>query len=138
MSRRVRLAGLLALLAIAAAVLVISLSSPTSSDQSSASDAALSYAQQYMVWSHGPTVQSAHIVPLRRLDQAITSYVPAVVRKDINVGDLMQQYGPNKQVALVVLAGTFNSLPPDEGVTINGGVVVIVDVKSDRVLLLTD
>jgi hypothetical protein len=126
------------MLAIGISVLVAALSSSSASPQDPAAAAALSYARHYMVWTRGPSVQSLHVLPLRQLDSAVAEYVPVVVRKDINVADLVQQYGPNKRVALVVLSGAFNSLPPDEGVTINGGVVAIVDAKTDNVLLLTD
>jgi hypothetical protein len=38
-------------------------------------------------------------------------------------------------MAMVVLHGTYNTLPPDEGVDLTGDVVVLVDVRTNRVVL---
>jgi hypothetical protein len=98
---------------------------------------AMSYAVGNMVWSSGPTVQSSEIVPLARLQTALTSRVPRSVSSQVNVPDLTHQYGPSRKVALVVLHGVYNSLPPDEGVNIRGDVVLLVDVRTGRVLFMT-
>jgi hypothetical protein len=39
-------------------------------------------------------------------------------------------------VALVVLFGSFNSLPPDEGVILSSQVVVLVDTARNRAIYL--
>lgn len=127
-----------AVLGIGAALLWFALSaSATSPQQSRVTDTALTYARQYMVWSKGPTVQGTYFVPMGRLQDALRAHVPEIVRQDINVADLLRRYGPKRQVGLVVLQGDYNSLPPDEGVIANGDAVILVDVRSNRVILLT-
>jgi hypothetical protein len=78
------------------------------------------------------------VVPLDELKAALSGRVPAHVAQDVNVSDLIARYGPKHRVALVVLSGSYNSLPPDEGVPVTGDVVALVDQPSNRVLLLTD
>jgi 4-amino-4-deoxy-L-arabinose transferase-like glycosyltransferase len=99
---------------------------------------ALTYANSQIVWVNGPTVQSTQILPLRRLAAVLQATVHPHVAQDVNTRDLIRRFGANRQVALVVLSGDFNSLPPDEGVTLNGQVVVLVDVHQNRALFLTD
>jgi len=124
-------------LALCAAILWFALSASATSTQSRFADTALQYGQQYMTWSSGPSVQSTHIVPMQGLERALSVTVPPATRRSVNVSDLLLRYGPGHKVALVILHGIYNSLPPDEGVTVTGDVVVLVDVKSNRVLLLT-
>jgi hypothetical protein len=107
------------------------------SSQSRVTTAALDYGRRYMVWSSGPTAQGTYVVPIGQLGAAVAQHVPPDVRQDVNVPDLVRRYGPRREVGLVILHGDFNSLPPDEGIISNGDVVVLVDVKSNRVLLLT-
>lgn len=134
---RVWLVAAVVALAICAAILWFALSASATPTQSRFADTALRYGQQYMTWSSGPSVQSTHIVPLRGLEGALSAAVPPATRRSVNVSDLLRRYGPGRRVALVILHGVYNSLPPDEGVTVAGDVVVLVDVQSDRVLLLT-
>jgi hypothetical protein len=135
--RRILLLAAVVALAMCAAILWFALSASATSTQSRFADTALRYGQQYMTWSSGPSVQSTQIVPLRGLEGALAATVPSATRRSVNVSDLLRRYGPGHRVALVVLRGVYNSLPPDEGVTVTGDVVVLVDVQSDRVLLLT-
>jgi hypothetical protein len=129
----------LALLVLAAgAFLVYFLSASASTTQSRAQDAALTYARTEMIWAAGPTVQSVHVIPIHRLETTLRATVPSSVRQDVNVQDLQRRYGPNKQIALVVLSGVYNSLAPDEGVEVHGDVVVLVDPQTDRVMLVMD
>jgi hypothetical protein len=103
-----------------------------------APDIALTYARQHMVWVRGPTLRSSHMATLRTLEPLLTSTVSSSVKDDVNVPDLVHRFGANRKVALVVLTGVYNSLPPDEGMDIQGEVIALVDVRTDRVLLLTD
>lgn len=100
--------------------------------------AALAYAHARTLWTSGPTIRSVRVVPLDELKAALSGRVPAHVAQDVNVSDLIARYGPKHRVALVVLSGSYNSLPPDEGVPVTGDVVALVDQPSNRVLLLTD
>ncbi|MGH2449368.1 MAG: hypothetical protein ACRDFS_12300 [Chloroflexota bacterium] len=99
--------------------------------------AALSYARRYMVWSAGPKVVSSEVVPLAHLGRTLSGVQPSV-RQDLNAASIIKRYGAKRRVAQVILKGTYNSLPPDEGVEISGEVVVIVTVPDDRVLTLAD
>jgi hypothetical protein len=65
------------------------------------------------------------------------SSLPPPTQHDVNVPDLIHRYGANRSVDMVVVHGVFNSLPPDEGVVVRGTVVVLVDARSTRVLLMT-
>jgi len=125
---------LLALIAVLAFVIWQSSRGPTSADR--AQSAALSYSRNYMAWSSGPQVQNVHIVPLREVERTVRVYVHVPYR-DVKLGGLLTQYSPQRSIAVVDLHGVFNSLPPDEGVVAPGDVVVLVDVKTDKVLLLT-
>src|SRR5579872_2269336 len=87
--------------------------------------AALSYAGNTMQWDQGPNVQSTHVVPLGELRQALRTYAQPNVAADVNVSALEKQYGTSLRVGLVVLSGTFNTLPPDEGVLAHQAVAVV-------------
>jgi hypothetical protein len=99
---------------------------------------ALADARAQMVWSQGPTVQSTQILKLGQLSAALARSVPLRVAQDVNVQDLERRYGPQRTVALVVVNGVYNTLPPDEGVNLRGDAVVIVDVRTNRALFLTN
>ena len=99
---------------------------------------ALSYARKHIVWLQGPRVRSTHTIPLRRLQPLLARTVSSTLRNDVNVPDLERRYGPDRKVAVVILNGVYNSLPPDEGIDIRGDMVVLVDVRTNRVLFLTD
>jgi hypothetical protein len=90
-----------------------------------------------MVWTHGPGVQSVQTVPLAQLPDAMRP-LPSSVRDNVNVSDLLRRFGRRERVAVVIMTGTYNSLPPDEGVDVKGQVVALVDTRDDRVILLTD
>lgn len=136
--RRGALLGVFIALALCVGLLWFLRAASAPSEESRAGQTAASYSQQQMVWTSGPTVSSVHILALRHLRPALAASVPSQLRQDVNLGDLERRYGANRQVALVVLSGVYNSLPPDEGVNINGKVVVLVDVRTNRVLLVTN
>jgi hypothetical protein len=91
-----------------------------------------------MVWVSGPTIQSTHLVTAEGLPSALRQFVPLPVRADVNVQDLIRRYGARHQFTLILLRGTYNSLPPDEGIDIHGDVVELVDRQGRRVVLLTN
>lgn len=100
---------------------------------------ALAYAHARTLWTSGPTIRSERVVPLDQLNAALVqASVPLHIRQDVNVPDFIAHYGATHRVALVVLFGSYNSLPPDEGVPVTGDVVAIVNEPSNTVLLLTD
>jgi hypothetical protein len=132
------IALLLILVATGAAIVWVTYAASASSPQSRASQAALAYAGRYMTWSRGPHVDSVHIVPLRRLSAILATAATPTLRKDVNVGELVRRYGLNSRVALVILSGTYYSLPPDEGVYVTGEAAVLMRAGSDRVILLTN
>lgn len=137
MSNRYRLLVLL-VVAAGAAALIGYLAAPSApSTQARARATALAYVQKYMVWSNGPQVQTVRLLPVSSLPTALASSVPPHVAQDVNVSDLQRRYGPTRRIALVVLNGVYNSLPPDEGVDIHGDIVVLVNVRPEKVLLLT-
>jgi hypothetical protein len=98
--------------------------------------AALKYAGTQIIWNKGPSVQSSQVLPLRRLAAVLPKTVSPSVAKAINVPDLIRRYGTIRRVALVVLFGSFNSLPPDEGVIIASPVVVLVETPQNRPIYL--
>lgn len=108
----------------------------SSSNAQQATQAGLDFSRNTMIWEKGPQVQSSTVVPMHSLPHALMS-APQSVRHDVNVSDLIKQYGKNRQVDLVVLSGKFNTLPPGEGVDIFGQVIVLVDMKTRRALLMT-
>lgn len=128
----------LALALIALGLWIAHAAAALPSERQRAAQAAISYARSTTSWQSGPTAQSVRLVTLRHLGSTLRHAVPASLADDVNLPDLIRRYGPDRQVALVVLAGVFNTLPQDEGVVINGQVVAVVDAKSNRVLLLTD
>lgn len=103
-----------------------------------AGQTAQNYASSTTSWISGPTVRSVRIVQVRDLTSALRTMVPPGIAADVNVGDLAHRVGARHRVALVVLYGVHNSLPPDEGVNVNGDVVAVVDTTGNRVLVLTD
>lgn len=117
---------------------VIGVASSSAPGDNPASQAALSYARTRTAWTAGPTVQKVRTVRLSRLSAALRAAVGHRIAQDVNVADLEQRYGRNHEVSLVVLHGSFNSLPPDEGVPVNGDMVAIVDARTNTVVLLTD
>jgi len=123
------------LLAIVLVVALIVITSSGGSSQTSAVDqVALSYAERQMVFNSGPEVRSTHTLLLRNLSHALATYTRRSVAKDVNVRDLIRRFGANRRVTLVVLSAVYNTLPPDEGVVVNGQVVVLVDTRTNRPL----
>ncbi len=132
---RLEAAILLFVVCLAAAwftVLAPLLNAPTNTAQ-----IGLDYTRHYMVWESGPSLVSSHTLALRQLGAAMHSSLPPPTQHDVNVPDLIHRYGANRSVDMVVVHGVFNSLPPDEGVVVRGTVVVLVDARSTRVLLMT-
>ncbi len=112
--------------------------SPSSPALTPATQAGLVYSRDAMEWYSGPQVRSAQVLPLRLLPRALAASVSVRVRRHVDVPYLLHRYGSNRQVALVVLYGVYNSLPPDEGVEIRGDAITLVDPKTNRILLLMD
>ena len=98
----------------------------------------LAYAKGAMEWQSGPSVQRLEVIPLRDLERALSRSVPTHVRTDVNVADLIRRFGANRRVAFAVLTGTYNSLPPDEGVVVHGDAVVLVDPGTDKGLYINN
>ena len=136
--RSIRLLVPLLILLLGAGLAWFVVSASATSSQNRAGAAAMSYARTTMVWSSGPGVHSVQVVPLRNLAATLRASAPSALQQDVNVADLIRRVGPDRRVALVLLSGTYNTLPPDEGVIVNGEVAAIVDLKTNRVLLLTD
>lgn len=103
-----------------------------------ATQAGMAYARQTVVWIHGPTVQRVRVVPMRDLAATLRTTSDTALRHDVDTTSLVREYGPAHRVEVIVLAGTYNSLPPDEGVDVQGDVLVVVDKETNRVLFLTD
>jgi hypothetical protein len=138
-SRRALAALLIIAIALVAAVILgIDIAQSVSvSAQQRATQTGLDYSRTTMVWGKGPSVASSRIVALDNLNPALRS-VHLIGGHDINTADLIRQYGAKRQVDLVVLHGTFNTLAPDEGVNITSDVVVLVDMKTRHVLFMND
>src|SRR5947209_106334 len=85
--------------------------------QQQATQTALAYSRRTMAWNSGPAVASSRVVTLSALDTAL-QLVHLIGRHDVNTADLIHRYGKDRRVNLVVLHGTFNTLPPDEGVNV--------------------
>jgi hypothetical protein len=100
-------------------------------------NAALTNARTTMAWQSGPDVQSVHVVQLSHLSQALKLYADPAVASHVNVSDLIRRFGRNQSVGLVILAGTFNSLAPDEGVILHQAAAV-VDATTYKVILLSE
>ncbi|HEX6506164.1 MAG TPA: hypothetical protein VF221_00880, partial [Chloroflexota bacterium] len=124
------------IICLAAGWLVYSASAGSST--SSATRAGIAYAQDTMEWTSGPTLTHARVARVRDLPAVLPQITGAALRQDVNTADLQRRYGPDRQVDLVVLSGVFNTLAPDEGVNVHGEVLAVVDVKTNRVLFLTD
>jgi hypothetical protein len=137
---RLRLLALLLLgvIVLAAAVVWVENVTAAPSAAQRAGDAARRYAIATTLWDSGPTVEAVHVVPLSGLEGVLHRAVSSRVAADVNVSDLEHRVGRHRQVALVVLHGVFNTLPPDEGVTVTGDMVAIVDMRTNHVLLLTE
>ncbi|HLJ67286.1 MAG TPA: hypothetical protein VKX16_07980 [Chloroflexota bacterium] len=123
---------LLALALIAGGALLLVLATRGSSAPSPLAQDALAYGRHEMVWQTGPVLQSIRVIALRDLGPALSAAVPARVRQDVNVPDLIRRFGANRRVGLAILRGTFNSLPPDEGIVLTGDAVVLVDAKTGK------
>ncbi|GAC1472752.1 MAG: hypothetical protein NVS2B16_28680 [Chloroflexota bacterium] len=95
------------------------------------------YGRQEVVWSQGPSIESEKVISLNQLSSTLASMVPTTTQQNVAAMPLARRYGARRRVAVVVLRGTYNSLPPDEGVAVTGDVLVLVDVKTDHVLLMT-
>jgi hypothetical protein len=108
-----------------------------SSGNSNATQAGLRYARAEMVWIHGPSIVHARTGTIGDLPALLPGMANTTLRQDVNTRDLIRQYGPKRKVDMIVLSGVYNSLPPDEGVDVQGEALVLVDVKSDKVLFLT-
>jgi hypothetical protein len=104
---------------------------------SKAAQAGLRYARAEMVWTHGPSVVHARVGTIGDLPTLLPSLANTTLRQDVNTRDLIRQYGPRRKVDIIVLSGVYNSLPPDEGVNVQGEALVLVDVESNKVLFLT-
>lgn len=140
-SRRLRwvLAGIATVVVgfVVFAVVLLRPDSSTSPNQRFA-QAAVRYANTQIVWNRGPSVTSTRVLPLDGLSAALKKTVPRHVAQDVNIADLIHRFGARREIALVVLTGDFNSLPPDEGVVFNGQIVVLVDVRQNRAFYLMD
>jgi hypothetical protein len=130
--------ALLGVIVVAAAVVWYQNATAAPSIAQRAGNTARSYAARTTLWNSGPAVTAVRIVPLSRLSAALRGVVPAQLADDVNVADLQRRVGTNRQVALVVLHGVFNTLPPAEGVTVTGNMVAIVDMRTHKVLVLTE
>lgn len=137
---RLRLSALalLGVIVIAAAVIWYQNATAAPSAAQRAGNIARSYAARTTLWNSGPTVTEVRVVPLTRLATTLRRTVTTQIADDVNVADLQRRVGTNRQVALVVLHGVFNTLPPAEGVTVTGNMVAIVDMRTRKVLLLTE
>lgn len=130
---------LIAVWLVAVGVIAFVLLSPFSRASTNGIDqSALAYGRNHMVWSQGPTVQSTRVIRLRELPAALGATVASHVAQDVNVPQLERRFGANREVALVVLHGVYNSLPPDEGVIIAGQAVVLLDPHTDKELYIND
>lgn len=107
-----------------------------SSGGSNATQAGLRYARAEMVWTHGPSVAHQRTGTTGMLPALLPALANTTLRKDVNTADLIRRYGPNRKIDIIVLSGVYNSLPPDEGVDVQGEVLVLVDARTNRVLFL--
>jgi hypothetical protein len=108
-----------------------------SSGSNKATQAGLAYARSEMVWIHGPSIVHARTGTIGDLPALLPSMANTTLRQDVNTRDLIRQYGPERKVDIIVLSGVYNSLPPDEGVNVQGEALVLVDVENNKVLFLT-
>jgi hypothetical protein len=105
------------------------------SAQQRATQTALTYSKNTMVWEKGPSVQSSRVIPLNHLAAHVKT-LKGTVRHDVNTGSLIQRFGAARAVDFVVLYGKFNTLPPDEGVDVYAQVLVLVDMRTRHVLFM--
>jgi hypothetical protein len=122
----------------AIAILWVVFGAARTSPQDQVAQQGLSYAQQKMVWTSGPMIRIVQEVTAGTLEAALRRSVSSPVRANVNVPDLVRRYGRHHRFVLVILHGTYNSLPPDEGVEVLGDMVELVDEQSRRVVLLTN
>jgi hypothetical protein len=108
-----------------------------SSGGSAATQAGLHYARTEMVWIHGPSIALERTATMGALPALLRTLPSTSLRQDVNTTDLIRRYGPHRPVDVIVLSGVYNSLPPDEGVNVQGESLVLVDPRTDRVLFLT-
>jgi hypothetical protein len=108
-----------------------------SSGGSAATQAGLQYARTEMVWIHGPSIAHERTATMGALPALLRTLASTSLRKDVNTADLIRRYGPHRRIDIIVLSGVYNSLPPDEGVNVQGEVLILVDPQTDRVLFLT-
>jgi hypothetical protein len=137
---RLRLAALalLGVIVLTAAVIWVTNVTAAPSASQRAGEIARSYAARTTLWDRGPTVTDVRITRLSELEAQLRRRVTPQLASDVNVGDLQHRFGHNRVVALVILHGTFNTLPPGEGVTVTSDMVAVVDMRTHQVLLLTD
>lgn len=108
-----------------------------SSGHSAAAQAALRYVGTEMVWTQGPTIAHERTGTMGALPGLLQTMANTSLRKDVNTADLIRRFGPHRRIDIIVLSGVYNSLPPDEGVNVQGEALVLVDPRTDRVLFLT-
>ena len=102
-----------------------------------AGDAALRYARKEMVWTHGPSILHERAATMGALPSLLPRLASATLRNDVNAADLIRRFGPGRKIDIIVLTGVYNSLPPDEGVNVQGEALVLLDPSTDRLLFLT-
>ncbi len=138
-----RLRGPLILLAVCAVlgcILLVALaySASAGTSESAPTRAGLIYANNVMVWIHQPVIVHTRNAELGALPSILPSLTNTALRQNVNTADLIRRFGAHRRVQVLVLSGMYNSLPPDEGVNIQGEVIVLTDLKTDKVLFLTD
>ena len=109
----------------------------SSSPAGTAGDAALRYARTEMVWTHGPSVLHERAATMGALPALLPRLANVMLRNDVNAADLIRRFGAGRKIDIVVLTGVYNSLPPDEGVDVQGEVLVLLDPSTERLLFLT-
>ena len=102
-----------------------------------AAQAGLHYARTEMVWTEGPVIARRQAGTRGALPALLPRLVTTTLRHDVNTSDLIRRFGPGRPVEILVLSGVYNSLPPDEGVDVQGEALVLVDPRTRRVLFLT-
>jgi len=133
----IRLGAAILLIAVCLAAAWVTVLSPLVSQRTDTTQVGLDYARTYLVWQSGPSLVSSRTLALRQLGGVMHTNLPPLTRHDVNVPDLIHHYGANRSVDMVVVHGVYNTLPPDEGIDVRGVVVVLVDARSDHVLLMT-
>jgi hypothetical protein len=131
-----RLLGIAGILVVGIALGGVLLLTGVTSASDPAENAGLTVAREQMVWAHGPSVVSRQAISLSDLPAALHRSVSPRVVSDVNVPGLIRRYGAHRKIVLVVMTGEYNSLPPDEGIEVNGEAIAIVDAHTNHVLLL--